>query len=247
MTRVERNKTVYLLCGLALLAAIAAGSWRELSNRQALAGALERESALQDSIQEMSSRLEQSLAGLASANETSNAQKIEIRDLTDRIANLSAQRDHLRSDNEQKVRQMQSLESQVKSIRDELAESKLSILELESLPRRLAADLDMAKERIAQLESALDHQAAAAMDLPETYVLEGVSSDNRVFSLAGGLADNASLPRTIYLCGPEGIILEGWIYKSTGERILGHVRNWHQAASALVKGEKVFILPVKDS
>ena len=42
----------------------------------------------------------------------------------------------------------------------------------------------------------------------------------------------------------DQILLEGWIHRREESYLISHVGKWHTSPSALVKGQKVFILPI---
>ena len=79
--------------------------------------------------------------------------------------------------------------------------------------------------------------------MPVLYPLEGVSGDATVFALGGVDPQRSELPRAVYLCRKDGILLRGWLNHWAEGSVIGHVEEWHRPASTLVKGEKVFILP----
>jgi hypothetical protein len=64
-----------------------------------------------------------------------------------------------------------------------------------------------------------------------------------VFAVSGELGVPGPLPVAVYLCRKDRIILEGWLHRLEGGKAIGHVARWHDPASTLVNGEKVFILP----
>lgn len=171
--------------------------------------------------------------------------RIELQSLEDRASNLAAQRDHLRSEMERRAAHALELEAKADSMERELAESRLKGLQLEQLPGELEAKLEMARKRIAVLEEQVDNHASELSDVPQSFVYSGTSSDESVFSIEGKLPDMAAVPQKIFLLDAGGLILEGWIHKAVEGHLVGHTAKWHQSASALVKGQKVFMLPSK--
>ena len=247
MKRAENQKISFItillviLCGLS----IALIGWRELLHHRILEENSNERTSLEESLAANKSRL------------TDTAKQVEFREsqltelglnnqsLEDRISNLEAQRDHLRAENDNQIERAQSLQSTLVSMENELTEARHKALQLESLPNTLAGELTSARSRVAELESELDDHAGVLSRIPDQYEFAGMSGDQSVFALNGSTIEQDQLPFAMHLCNLDGIILTGWIHQIDERQLMGHVLNWNQTASALVKGEKVFMLPKK--
>jgi hypothetical protein len=128
-------------------------------------------------------------------------------------------------------------------LQEALQEVRREVLEANRLPRELRSHLEQARERVRFLESALDDLTVGLSGLPPLMEVEGLSTDRTVFSLSGSWHPAEELPLPVLLCQHDRIVLNGWLHRIDGERLIGHVANWEEGSSALVKGEKVFILP----
>lgn len=222
-----------LLCGTAALA------WK--ASRQKAAFTVERQSW-----SERSAALESRLSGAeAEAAHTSRklaALQEEAQGHLDRATNLSAQRDHLRSEVKRLQSSQATHEAYARQWQTEMEALRLEVIRLGNEPAQLKAERDSLSRQIADLEKALDAAAAASAHLPSSFELQGLSADQRVFSLTGDLPGDLHLPREILLCQGPTIVAEGWLSRMEHGLLLGHVKDWRIDASELVKGTKVFIV-----
>ena len=169
--------------------------------------------------------------------------EIEHQSLNDRVANLEAQRDHLRTEaGRQGTLRKEALAAKEK-MQETLQQAQLEVIGLNRLPRELRGQLEQARERVRSLETVLDEQSVGQAGLPSLMEVEGLSTDRNVFALSGSWKPAREMPLPVLLCRRDRIILEGWLHRIENGRIIGHVANWEDPSSALVKGEKVFILP----
>lgn len=207
------------------------GRWVE--HTSLLQGDLKESQSLGDAALKRAERSETTLAGL----------EIEHQTLRDRLTNLEAQRDHLRADNERQTDRVQEVERARDSIQEELQLARRERLEQSALPRELRSQLEQARVRIVGLEARLDEETLGRSTLPRVWTVEGQSGDGMVFALSGDLPDSGALPFPVYLCKRNTILMEGWVNRIDDGMVIGHVENWKDPVSNLVKGEKVFILP----
>lgn len=200
---------------------------------------------LENSLTASKSNLADTSAQLQSLKSELSEMGLENQSHKDRISNLEAQRDHLRAENNKQVDRAKFLQSALQALENELADARHRALELELLPNTLSAELATARSHISELESELDDRTEILSKIPDQYEFSGVSSDSSVFAINGSEIQSDQLPFAMHLCNLDGIILTGWIHHNNDRQLIGHVLNWNQTASALVKGEKVFMLPTK--
>lgn len=226
-----------------LLLVIGLFAWRE-SQHLDLVQAMERErvkaetvldrtKAERESAREKASELEKGLADLG----------IEHQSLTDRVANLEAQRDHLRTEARRQASLRKEALAALGKRQEALQEARREILEANRLPRELRGRLEQARTRIRTLEAALDDHTSRGPRMPSLMEVEGLSTDGRVFALSGTWKPAREMPLPVLVCRRDRILLNGWLHRIEEGRLIGHVANWEEPSSALVKGEKVFILP----
>lgn len=240
---IYRTRGINILFGTLLLLSLCLFAWREYSHRKVLQHMDAALAILNNSGSLLQAELDQKSATLETVSGELSESHIERESLIDRIANLEAQRDHLRLDNDNKLQRVKSLETMLESMELRLSDANHKVLELQTLPSKLTRELVSANNRLEELQSQMDEQAGLSAAIPESYAYEGTSSDGSVFALSGTPPQMDDLPQPVYLCNLNGIILEGWIHRASEEALFGHVGNWRQPASALVKGEKVFMLP----
>ncbi|HSH09651.1 MAG TPA: hypothetical protein VK995_04650 [Oceanipulchritudo sp.] len=245
MKRAVNGGTSGITWVLAALGVVALGllGWRELRHREAESQWLEAQAALQLRLEdqeaanrEQSARADQAAASLAEAS-------LSLQGMSDRVTNLEAQRDHLRAEVDRQVERTRQAEASAELLQASLESSREALLQAEALPDSLSGELARERERIAYLESKLDHKAAGNAGIPPLLEVAGTSQDGTVFALSGPLPAQDSLPVKVYVCRSDRILLQGWINRIEDEAIIAHVLRWESPASALVKGEKVFILP----
>lgn len=247
MKRAENQKFSFItillviLCGLS----IALVGWRELLHHRIMEENSKERTSLEETLVENQSKLEENAQQLESKESQLTELGLNNQSLKDRISNLEAQRDHLRAENNNQVERAQALQSTLVSLENELTESRHKALQLESVPNTLAGELATARSRVAELESELDDRAGVLSRIPDQYEFSGMSGDQSVFAVNGSAIEQDQLPYAMHLCNLDGIILTGWIHQIDERQLMGHVLNWNQGASALVKGEKVFMLPKK--
>ncbi len=247
MKRAENQKISFItillviLCGLS----IALVGWRELLHHRVLEKTSKEITSLEDTLVANQSRLAENAQQLESKESQLTELGLNNQSLEDRISNLEAQRDHLRAENDNQIERAQSLQSTLVSMENELTEARHKALQLESVPNTLAGELASARSRVAELESELDDRAGVFSRIPDQYEFAGISGDQSVFAINGSVIEQDQLPYAMHLCNLDGIILTGWIHQIDERQLMGHVMNWNQTASALVKGEKVFMLPKK--
>lgn len=245
MRRAGRLDTRGITGVLAALSVLALGllGWRELGHRETQAQWSQTEAGLQAQLVNLeaerhgqSTRADQAEGALAEAS-------LSLQGMADRVANLEAQREHLRAEFDRQTEQTRQAKARVDTLEASLESSQEALLRAESLPDLLKAELAGERLRLAQLESMLDQQAAGSAGLPPLLEVAGTSQDGTVFALSGPLPFEGSLPAKVFVCRADRILLDGWISRIEEEALIGHVKSWQTPASALVKGEKVFILP----
>jgi septal ring factor EnvC (AmiA/AmiB activator) len=230
-----------VLAGLSLALVV----WREVAHARTDSRAHAREKRLGVELSQLESVRESLLKEVAGLQAEQSELDLQLQSLRDRSSNLEAQRDHLRAENERQVNMRREMEVSLDTLHNELESVRSEALELSGRPAELETQLASSRVRVSELEDQLDQQAIHLADSPTPYEVEGLSSDKKVFALRGGSIEENQLPRSIHLCGTEGLILSGWIHRNEQEFLIGHVRDWHLPSSALVKGEKVFIVPGK--
>lgn len=242
-TRKTSGTTVILAVLVGLSLALVA--WRELAHARAEKRSDARESRLGVELSQLESVRASLLKQVSELEQAQSDLDLQCQSLRDRTSNLEAQRDHLRTENERQISLRRELEASLDTLHGELETARADVLELSARPAELGTQLTLSRERILQLEDQLDQQAIQLAHSPTSYEVEGVSSDEKVFALRGQPIGADHLPKSIHLCGTDGLILSGWIHRNEEEFLIGHVYDWHLPSSALVKGEKVFIVPKK--
>lgn len=228
------------LLGLALGAVV----WRETTHTQARRDWAAVETSLQENLSRTAGKLQLTEETVANLERSLEDHAIERQSLSDRIRNLEAQRDHLKAAAEQRAEATREAREAHRATEAELEAARQQLLEQSRLPARLEATLGQTRERVRRLENQLDRQRERQAQAPETLQLTGFSSDRTVFSLRGPPPESEPLPRAVYLCQGNRILLEGWLHRYEEDAYIGHVGRWREPASTLVKGEKVFILPL---
>jgi hypothetical protein len=245
MKRVHPGKRSILSIGLIALVGLlgACLAWRETVHRKALA----RQATVAEGL---SGQLATARAALQSEGERSTDltrtvedQLVTIQSLQDRTGNLEAQRDHLRLETDRLASRIREAESLTGDLQVSLEGVRLDLLQAVERPRELEARLAATGARIEGLELRIDEQAAELSQFPPRLAFGGHSSDGSVFSLSGELGDESELPVPVYICGADGIYIEGWVHRREGQHYMGHTERWRVETSTLVKGQKVFILP----
>ncbi len=247
MRRAKKTKSSGITLTLAVLAGLTVIllGWRELKHGRIQGSLNEQLQAQSAQLVTSQSRVEQLSTKLAELGLKLEASELSVQSARDRAGNLESQRDHLRAQVDQRTERIRELESASESLEAELGRTRLSLLEAEQLPASLQGRLDSSLARIEGLETQLDGKSAECAKLPELHSWEGLSRDESVFALSGPLPDPSALPAEVYLCDANGLILEGWLARIEENMLLGHVEHLRSPVSALVKGEKVFILPRK--
>ncbi|MEX0323718.1 MAG: hypothetical protein AB3N63_16265 [Puniceicoccaceae bacterium] len=247
MRRAEKTNSngLTIVIGVLAVLSIALLGWRELSHGSARQSLHVEMDELSVQLATTQSRKAVLTGDLTEANKAIEEAEISLQSMQDRAGNLEAQRDHLRAQVDQRSERIRELESNADAIQAELNRTRLSLLDAQQLPASLQSRLAASSERIEQLENQLDGYAAQRSEMPDLLSWEGSSSDEAVFAISGTLPDSYELPASVYLCDVNGLILDGWLARIEGNMLLGHVEHWRSPVSALVKGEKVFILPRK--
>ena len=219
------------------------GTWREWSHRKAARSWELTRDTMTSELELIAASLERSSAMVGSLEAALSDLELARQTDQDRIANLEAQRDHLRAEVDRQAGRTREAEASLASLESDLESARQTLLELEGLPRQLQAELQSERSRITELEAQMDSQTGAQREYPPLLRLAGTSEDGKVFALEGNLPIDGPLPVPVYLCRQDTVLLEGWINRIEKDVIIGHVRRWRSPVSALVKGEKVFILP----
>jgi predicted negative regulator of RcsB-dependent stress response len=231
---------VFLLTGLIGLGALL--GWREWAHRSAQADWLQQVSALEEQAAQLNQAVESARETNISLGDTVSEMEVTVQSLRDRLGNLEAQRDHLQAEIKRQSERVRTAESGIESARAEVETARQALLEQSARPRQLESRLQQALLRIEEMESALDAAAVSLAEAPPLLTVEGLSSNQSVFSLNGPLPSAEDLPLPVTLCRRDNVVLEGWIHRRENGRAIGHVAEWREPASTLVKGEKVFIL-----
>ncbi len=236
----------------ALLGAVAGGmvvglgvGWRELGWRRELADRTQRVAQLE---QELAVARAGEAAQAAQAGQCAvelDGARTGLQSLADRVANLEAQRDHLRAEGERQSLRAAAAETALGEANAALAQARHELLEAQAEPRALRVQVEQAQRRLAELEAAFDERASFGMEGPAPFEYAGSSLDSTVFAVRGEVADPAELPYAVLLCRRDRVVLEGWLHRFEGEVGYGHVARWREPASALVNGEKVFMFRTK--
>ena len=240
---IKKFSPATVLAGALSVVLLAICIWREQLHGQRREEANLKESALHAELVDSRNRLEHAESEIASLGRAISERELDRLNQQDRITNLEAQRDHLRGETDRRGRQIQQVEETVSILQAELEQALQRALGLEAQPALLEGELRQARARIAEMNRQLDNQAAIMAEIPEAYQFSGTSSDGQVFALEGKPIDPGNLPYPVFLCDAGGPVLNGWISRMEDDFLIGHVRDWHRPASALVKGKKVFILP----
>lgn len=232
-----------------ILAACLAGclcllAWRESGHRKARSAQLEQMLALQAELNASAEERTVLQKRIKTAEAAFEEGDIARQGLSDRVTNLEAQRDHLRAEVDRQEARARKAEESIAAAHLEVEHARKQLLEQGELPRQLQSRLSQAEARVAELEDALDADTATAADFPEMQVVEGVATDGQVVAVTGELPEGAELPCAVYLCKRDRVVLEAWIARMEEGIAIAHVEKWRDPASKLVKGEKVFILPV---
>jgi predicted nucleic acid-binding Zn-ribbon protein len=216
--------------------------WREWTHRAARAAWLEEATALEGQVGQLEAAVVSARATIGSLEETLAQKDMTEQSLRDRMGNLEAQRDHLQTEVKRQADRVRIAESGIEAARAEVETARQALLEQSARPRELEGRLGQAQARIETMEDAMDASAAALAEAPPLLTLDGLSGNRSVFSLTGELPAADALPLPVYLCRREKVVLEGWIHRRENGLAIGHVSEWREPASNLVKGEKVFIL-----
>lgn len=193
----------------------------------------------------MEAQLTAAEAEESAARERLETMEWELQTQIDRGANLTAQRDHLQSELERLQSDKANHQSQARKWQGEIEALRLEVIRLTHEPAQLRAERESLSRQMDELEQALDAATASSAATPEAYELQGLSADQRVFSLAGPLPADLALPAEILLCKGREIVAEGWLNRVHEDLLLGHIKDWHIDTSELVKGTKVFIVSLK--
>lgn len=232
-----------LLSAVGVVVCIALAGWREGLHARARA-AWEADAAAHAHKRDvLEADLAETRAALEATDDRLAAMEIERQSLRDRSTNLSAQRDHLRAEVDRRAAQARAAEQALEQAREALQVARQDLIDQAAVPRELEGKLAMANSRIGELEAALDERATDEARYPPLLEVAGLSEDRQVFALRGDLPRNATLPFPVYLCRQDRIVLEGWLHRVEDGTAIGHVKRWRNAASTLVNGQKVFILP----
>jgi regulator of replication initiation timing len=217
-------------------------AWREWTHRSARAEWAGQTAALEGQVGQLDSALATARETIHSHEETLAQMAITEQSLRDRLGNLEAQREHLQTEVKRQGERVRSAESRIEAAQVEVETARQALLEQAARPRELEGRLGQAQARVEEMEAALDASAASLAESPSLLRIDGLSGNRSVFSLAGDLPSPDLLPLPVYLCRGESVILEGWIHRRENGLAIGHVSEWREPASNLVKGEKVFIL-----
>ena len=227
---------------LVLAGVLAGGSWRlhAMSLRLEESQTVNHRLFLQT--EQDNTRLAALSEELTAAKKSLQDKATELQSLTDRTSNLEAQRAHLRAECERQSDRARAAESNLEALQSDLQAAQHEALLQSQLPDQLTGQLTAAQHRIEELEAFLDQRAEKEIEAPLLRTVLGSSSDGSVFALDGEGLDASRFPRDILLASGDSLVLSGRIHRMEGTAVIGQVVRWHRPASALVKGEKVFIL-----
>jgi len=217
--------------------------WREFRHREIQGEHAALEGNLLGKIHNLEAKLEEASAQTIRCEASIKEMEIELQSRADRCANLSAQRDHLRAESERQSTLAKERSEALAMMEKDLQATRHELLLKAAAPRTLEAEISRKDARIQELESLLDRQSAMQAVHPDMYAVEGISSDGSVLLLSGNLDISLNFPTSIRLCRKNEVLLNGWINRIEDSRIIVHTGEWQVSPSALVKGEKVFILP----
>jgi len=235
-------KQTALLAGCVLGLGIIICGWREYRHRNLVRLWMEREQVLHDKVQSLVVEQEATIERADKCEATTDGLLIEVESLRDRGTNLAAQRDHLRAESERQSTLAREKTEALEQAEQDLQATRHELLLQSAVPRSLEAKLALTNARIQELETDLDEQSSIRAMHPNLHTVEGISNDASVIALAGDLEVSADYPYPIRLCRRNELLLDGWINRNEEDILIGHVGSWQVPSSALVKGEKVFIL-----
>lgn len=216
--------------------------WREWNHRTLRAEWDRQQTVLEEQNGQLDAAVTAARNTIDSLEETLAQMAVTEQSLRDRLGNLEAQRDHLQTEVKRQSDRVQSAESRIEAAQVEVETAREALLEQAARPRELEGQLGQARARIEEMEATLDAAAVSLAETPSLVTVDGLSGNQTVFSLAGDLPSADALPLPVYLCRKESVVLEGWIHRRENGLAIGHVSEWREPASNLVKGEKVFIL-----
>lgn len=180
-------------------------------------------------------------------NEQSQAEK-QLQLLQDRADNLTLQRDHLRAEIERRQLAVELAEQNRQAIQARFEQAQQKLLDAQAEPLRLRSLISDLQERNGYLEDALALAGTHEANAPDRAILAGMSSDQRVFALSKPIrpdtanAADPALPVEVLLARGSRPLLRGVLQRHESGFLVGHVKEWLQPASALVKGEKLIMV-----
>lgn len=229
-------------CLILLLAGLGISVWQWLTCTQELEASLLEHARLEENLKAEASRASSLQRELTIAREDLSLARTDLQSQTDRIANLEAQRGHLHAEAERQAERARTVEASLRTLGRELQDARHEALRLAQLPEALQAQLAAATARIEAMESIADQSESLTADLPQARSVLGSSSDGWVFAIDATGLDAASFPLDVLIAKGENFLLSGRLNRIEEGAAIGQVLQWHRSASALVKGEKVFIL-----
>ena len=215
-------------------------TFQQFRLHQIRAERIAEEAAFTATIKERETELALAAENLSAKEQVLADLKAEEQNRLDRIENLETQRDHLADNLKAANKAFAKAEVEREQALAEREEALHAKLKARTLPEKLRGDLRRAQARIGELENQLDQEAATAAEFPDLLTVADLSADGSVFLLEGESFPTHALPRPILLCRDNEVLLQGWLNRREGGIYVGHVDSAN--ASALVKGEKVFIL-----
>lgn len=201
-----------------------------------------REAALLSSAEQLRREVAALKADLEAAGENIARMRAAKQNRLDRIENLETQRDHLDRSLQEATRSLAEARKEREKALAEREEALHAKLQARALPDKLREDLRLGRARIAELEKQLDRLHAARADFPPLLTIADTSADGTVFLLAGDNLPTPERPLPVLLCRDGEVLLEGWLNRREGAFLVGHSGPDALSASALVKGEKVFMV-----
>jgi len=237
-------KTCLTGAGLALLGGVLAWrEWTHLGARTQLADTL---AAARSNLEISEREITSMAAALEACSSGQDDLRTQLQSQKDRSSNLQAQRDHLRAEVDRLADEGLLADRQKEALRAELESVRTRVLDLSQRPSAMESRLSQAHERIEALEASLDQASLKAAKTPVSSTFAGLSRDQTVFALQGPLPPGLRLPVRVSLADRQSILLHGWIVRSEGTHLIGHVLEGREPASTLVKGKKIFIFTALD-
>jgi septal ring factor EnvC (AmiA/AmiB activator) len=236
---------VALLAVVVVALCICAMGWQRThaSRAQALAEIEAKSELLNDAMVDIRKGDE----ALAQLRQTIETKEHALQEAVDHAANVALQRDHLQIELSAMSRRIETAGQAQADAEAIAAQARLDLLEANAAPARLTTEIERLTRNVTSLQEQLADAKGRLAQGPGAAFYAGRSIDTKVVALQlDGSAASITEATRLYAASGERLAFAGRPLRMESDVLLVEVMSWHIQASALVNGQKLFILRAID-